>query len=123
MKHLALIPCVFACATTIPDQPPRVYDFSPRNLADLRVPPHVTSPKGEVVAMFARAKDAIAACHLTGTYQIDFTVELGLMTQASVTPAAPCLEDALLAADVSKVAPDAPLRVLLPLVLDYAGTR
>ena len=122
MKHLALLPCVFACATNLPDQQPRIYDFSARKLAELTVPASATSPKGQVRAMFARERDAIAACHLTGTYQTDFTVELGVMTQLSVTPAAPCLEAVLRDADVSLIAPDAPVRVTFPLVLEYAAT-
>ena len=74
MKHLALLPCVFACATSLPDQQPRIYDFSARKLSELTMPASVTSPKGEVRAMFARERDAIAGCHLTGTYETDFTV-------------------------------------------------
>ena len=125
MKHLALIPCVFACATTAADLQPRIYDFAPHHLAELRMPANVASPKGQVIAMFVRQRDAIAACHLAGTYETDFSVELGLMTHVSVTPAAPCLEAALRAADVSLIAPDTAVRVTLPLVIDpgYAGAR
>lgn len=122
MKHLVLLPCVFACATSLPDQQPRTYDFSARKLSELTAPPpSATSPKAHVRAMFAREREAIAACHLTGTYQTDFTVELGVMTQLTVTPPAPCLQAALVDADVSLIESDAPLRVLFPLVLDYAG--
>lgn len=123
MKHLALIPCIFACATSAPEIHPRIYDFAPRKLSELTMPPPTaTSPKAQVRALFARQRDAIAACHLTGTYETDFTVELGLLTHVSVTPAAPCIEAALRDADVSEVAPDAALRVTFPLVLDYAAT-
>jgi len=122
MKHLVLLPCLLACATTVPEAPPRIYDFSARRLAELTEPANLTSPKSQVRAMLAHERDAIAACQLTGTYQTDFTIELGTMTQVSVTPAAPCLEAVLRDADVSRIASDAPLRVTFPLVLEYAAT-
>ncbi|MBV8761266.1 MAG: hypothetical protein JO257_28475 [Deltaproteobacteria bacterium] len=120
MKHLALL-FLAACATppAPSERPTRVWDFSSRTLAQLaKVPAHSSSPKSQIQAMIAAQRDAILACHLTGTFETELLIEDGVLGSVVVTPDAPCLHDALAGADASLVTIDGATLAEMPLVLD-----
>ena len=126
MKHLALL-FLAACATTptAHEPPARVWDFGERTLAQLiAVPSQATSPKSQVQHMLGNVADAIAACKLSGTFQLELTIEDGAL-DVVVNPDAPCLHDAIDGADPRVLTVPEPVLVEMPLVLDsgYAAAR